>query len=455
MSPKQTTEPTLAKDATVKPVLTTVPPAATADTAPVRLSAGAAESGQILRRAPFSAIMPVPPAVPVVAPPMPMREAAPRQRDWAPASASRLQPRHKWLLASFFAMVVLPLIVSAGYLYLKAQDQYASTVGFSVQRESMDSAFSLVSGLASISGSSSPDTDIIYRYIYSQGLVSEVNAELDLQTIWNKAEGDIVFRLGAEQPIEDLVDYWQRMVKVHYDNSTRLIEVRVLAFDPDDARKIAALIFDKSTQMINRLNDAALQDAVRFSATELEKTRVDLVAARQAMTKFRNDHQLVDPTADAAAQMALVSSLEQSAAQTQIDLDLLTDTASPTDPRIPPLKRRLEVIEAQIKVERAKLGAGARPDGKAAMADIFADYEKLRVDQEFAEAAYQSARAAHEVALSEARRQSRFLAAHILPTMAESSRDPRRLVILATLALLLTLAWSIGSLIYYSLRDRR
>lgn len=368
---------------------------------------------------------------------------------------SRLRPRHIGVLVSFLSLVIAPLLVTVWYLYAKAADQYASTVGFSVRREDLDSAFSMISGLASLSGSSSPDTDIIYRYIYSQELVTEVDHELDLRTIWNKAEGDFVFSLGDETTIEDLIDYWEDMVTVNYDSGTRLIEVRVLAFTPEDARTITALIFEKSTAMINRLNDIALEDSVRFTKTELEKARESLFLARSAITEFRNTYQIVDPAADVAAQMALVSSLEQRKANTKIELDLLLGATSPDDPRIRSLERQIRVIDEQIRFERQKLGIGSNSEGSVAIADLLSDYERLKIDQEFAEGFYQSARAAHEAALSEAQRQSRYLAAHMTPTLAESSRFPKRLIILTVVGVFLVMVWSIGVLLFYSLRDRR
>jgi capsular polysaccharide transport system permease protein len=380
---------------------------------------------------------------------------SPTSRKWSPAMPSRIRKRHVGLIATFLGLVILPALVAAWYLYARAQDLYASTLGFSVQRENLDSAFSLISGLASISGSSSPDTDIIYRYIYSQTLVAEVDRDLDLRAIWSKAEKDFVFAIDKEGSIEELVDYWSRMVKVHYDNATRLIEVRVLAFTAEDAQLIAETIFRRSTQMINRLNDEALADAVSFTAAELEKSRQGLISARQAMTTFRQVNQLVDPAADVAAQMALVSSLEQSLAEAKIDLDLLRESTSVSDPRLPQLERRIEVIKAQIAAERAKFGVGIAGGEGAVMAELVSEYERLKVDQEFAEATYQAARAAHETALSEAQRQSRFLAAHILPTRAESARDPNRPLMLGVLVSFLLLFWATGALIFYSLRDRR
>mgnify|MGYP004226906087 FL=1 len=48
----------------------------------------------------------------------------------APARAARLRWRHWSLLGSFAVLVLLPAALAAWYLWTRAADQYASTVGF-------------------------------------------------------------------------------------------------------------------------------------------------------------------------------------------------------------------------------------------------------------------------------------------------------------------------------------
>ena len=79
----------------------------------------------------------------------------------------------------------------------------------------------------------------------------------------------------------------------------------------------------------------------------------------------------------------------------------------------------------------------------------------LSVDRDFAERAYVATLAAYDTAKAESQRTSRYLAAHIMPTTAEVSRFPERLSMLGLLALFLLLAWSVTTLIIYSLKDRR
>jgi capsular polysaccharide transport system permease protein len=371
------------------------------------------------------------------------------------ARPGRLRRRHVGLFLSFFLMVVGPALVSGWYLWVRAADQYASTVGFSVRKEEVSSAVELLGGITALSGSSSADTDILYEYIYSPRLVAEIDAALDLRAIWSRAAGDPLFAFTAPGTIEDLADHWRRKVRVSYDSGTHLIEVRVLAFEPGDAQRIAQAILVKSGEMINELNAIAREDTIRYAREDLDKAAVQLKAARVALTGFRNRTQIVDPTADVQSQTGLLAKLQEQLAEAMIDLDLMVPNMREGDLRLEQARARVTVTEARIAAERQKLGLGDGAGQGAVFATLVGEFERLSSDLEFAEESYRAARAAHDAALAEARRQGRYLAAHIAPMRAESARFPQRVTLLATLVSFLVLSWAMMALVYYSLRDRR
>ena len=249
------------------------------------------------------------------------------------------------------------------------------------------------------------------------------------------------------------MDHWGRQVRIYYDGGTGLIDLEILAFDPEDARAIAQMIFAESNAMINELSAVAREDAISYARDELEQAQARLTEARVALAEWRNENQTVDPTADTQGQMGLVTNLQAQLAEALIELDLLEDTARENDPRVTQAERRITVIEDRIAAERAVLGTDASTG--IAFADLVGEYERLRVDQEFAEQAYTTALAAFDGARNEARRQSRYLAAHVRPTLAEASEYPDRPAALATIAVFLFLTWTVLALIAYSLRDRR
>jgi capsular polysaccharide transport system permease protein len=372
------------------------------------------------------------------------------------AGPARTRPRHWLLLLSFVVCVLLPLAGAAWYLWTRAADQYASTVGFSVRREEVSSAIELLGGITALSGSSSSDTDILYEFLQSQKLVADIDAEMDLRSIWSRPRAtDPVFTFDPDGTIEDLVAYWPRMVRISYDGGSGLIEIRVLAFDPADATRIATEIFDRASEMINDLSAIAREDALRYAREELETAVERLKTAREAVTEFRNRNQLVDPAIDLQAQAGLIGTLQAQLAEAMIEVDLLSDTTSASDPRLIQAQRRVEVIEARLAAERDKLGLGTPDQQGEVLAQLVGEYERLSVDREFAERSYTAALAAYDAAQAEARRKSRYLAAHILPTTAESPRYPQRAMLLGLAGLFLFLTWAILALVIYSLKDRR
>jgi capsular polysaccharide transport system permease protein len=351
--------------------------------------------------------------------------------------------------------VLLPAALASWYLWARAADQYASTLGFSVRKENASSAVELLGGFTHLTGSSSADTDILYDYMHSQKLVSEIDADLDLRSLWSKPAGDPVFAFAAPGSIETLQNYWAKQVQVTYDNATRLIEIRVLAFDPADAQAIATALFGKSTAMINRLNDTARADALQFASGERDKAETRLKAARGALTAFRNRTQTIDPASDLQAQSGLLASLQSQLADALIDSDILAASTQNANARGTQAATRIKVIEDRITAERAKLGLGAAGGTSQVFATMVGEYERLSVDREFAETAYRAAQLAYEAALADARRQTLYLAAHITPTLAETAEFPQRQMILGTVVLFVLLAWSIVAMVYYSVRDRR
>lgn len=376
------------------------------------------------------------------------------------ARPARTRRRHWGALFSFLVLVVAPLVLTTWYLTERAAPRYVSVSGFSVRTEEVGSALDLLGSVTQLSGSSSSDTDILYQFIQSQELVARADEVLDLRTIWSKGDPDMdpVFSYHPPGTIEDLTKYWARMVGVYSDSGTGLIDLEVQAFTPEDATRLNEFIYDESSEMINRLSAIAREDATRYARDELETTVEQVKIAREQLTRFRNETQIVDPDASIQSQMGILSSLQSQLAQTLIDLDILTQSSATNDPRVTQARRRIEVTETRIAEERKKLGIGSGGSVSAegqAFADLVGEYERQLVDREFAEQSYAAARSSYDSAVAEARRQTRYLAAHVRPTRAESAKHPELYQLLGLVGLFVFLMWAILVMMAYALRDRR
>ena len=391
--------------------------------------------------------------------PAPKPKAKPKKEPKAPvppvAGPARMRKRHYRLAFSFVLLVLLPTIGAGYYLYTMAKDQFVSEVGFTVRREEAPLVSNLLTTLGNVSSSSSSDSDILFEYVRSQELVRRVDEEIDLRSLYGAVyDEDPLFGLDPDA-IEELVDYWQRVVRVSYAPSTGLLELEVRAFDPQTATRVARLVFSESSEMINELSQIARDDATRYAREDLERAQADLKALRQSLTEFRMRTQIVDPQAAIQGQMGLLASLQQQLGEALIEYDLLVGKAPENDPRILQVKGRLEAIRARIDQERQQFGQGGDVADGENYATMVARFEQLLVEREFAEQKYATAVANFDRAQTEAQRQSRYLAAYVGPTEAESAIYPRRLMIFLLVAFFSTIAWAILALVYYSLRDRR
>lgn len=374
------------------------------------------------------------------------------------AEPAEMKRRHWGLILSFLLVFVIPVTAVCIYLWTVAEDQYASTTGFTVRAEESGSASELLGGLASFAGASvSSDSDILYEFIRSQKLVRTIDEEVGLKEHFaSRWEEDPIFALSPDATMEDLVDHWGRIARISYDQSTGLIEVRILAFEPGIAQQITQQIMSASQTLINSLNEQARQDAMRYAIEDVEEAVSRLKEARQALTDFRTRTQIVDPDADIQGRMGVMNNLQQQLAEALIEFDLLTDSTNESDPRVVQAQRRIEVIRNRIADERENVttGSSERDQVGEDYPNLLAEYEGLMVDREFAEESYRAALTALEAARAKASRQSRYLATYIEPTLAETSEFPRRFILAGLAALFLLLGWSIMALVYYSIRDR-
>ncbi|MEP3640178.1 MAG: sugar transporter [Paracoccaceae bacterium] len=370
-----------------------------------------------------------------------------------------MRTRHWGLFLSFLLFVILPFAAICYYLWGVSHDQYSSTSGFTVRQEENAGAHELLGGIAQLTGGGGGGSDgnILYEFILSQELVQGVDATLSIKDHYSaRWEEDPLFAIWPDATIEELLWFWQRVVRISYDEGSGLIELRVLAYEPEMAQKIGQEIVRLSQAMINDLNEQARADALRYASADLEASVARLKDAREALTGFRTRTQIVDPEADLQGRMGVMNNLQQQLAEALIEFDLLAGTTRSGDPRLSQAESRIGVIRERIAQERLSFATDGGEDGSGTSdyPNLIAEYEGLVVDREFAEESYRAALAAFDVARAKASRQSRYLATFVQPTLSESSLFPRRWVMASLGGLFLLLSWGVMALVYYSIRDR-
>jgi len=275
------------------------------------------------------------------------------------ADPALAQPRHWFAGFGFILLVVAPTLLAAVYLTITAADRYGSRVAFSIRSNQASAPLEILGAVTQIGNSSVlTDGQVLYDFIRSQQIVETIAAQLPLEDYYNRAPDDWVFSLASGEPIEDLVDYWNRMIDVSLDPATGILAVEARAFTPAEAQTVATHILAASSDLVNRLSDTAREDAVRHASIELRAAEERLRSIRTRLRKFRDIEQEVDPSQNAKVAIGLVASLEEELSQARVQLGLLRGALDDSAPRIVLLQRRVDSLEARIAAERTRLGPG-------------------------------------------------------------------------------------------------
>lgn len=388
----------------------------------------------------------------------------------AAANVGKLRPkqvRRRLLLASLFLFVFVPGFLGGLYFAFIASERYVSGAGFAVRGvDGVASAggdfLGALTGLAS-TGTTTTDSYILMEFLQSRELVERLIGDYEFRQAYGNDSVDFLYRLDLDAPIEDVVDYWGWMITPSFDSTSGILNFEVEAFDPDDAQRIAALILKYSGELINRLSEEARYDAVKFSNEEVSKAEVRLRVVRNQLRNFREEENAIDPAKNAEVQIGLIGELEGRLIEVRSRLSVLKGTIDDSSPTVQQLKRQEAALMEQIAAKQGEIGgagpgaAGQATPGGARVAtplsSLLADYESLEVEKEFAQQAYVTALASLERARAEADRQQRYLAVFNTPSYPEDAIYPRRSLNIFLLFVALLAAWSIGTLIVYSVRD--
>lgn len=322
--------------------------------------------------------------------------------------------------------VILPTFLAAIYFLILAADRYESETRFAVRRASPP-ASGVLSELLQSSGPvrATDEAYAVDAYVRSRDAMENLVAHHGLDEAMSRAGLDPFWTfpgLFSSASKEAKFGQYLRLVSTTSDSTTGISTIRVEAFRPEDAQRLAGALLEGAEGMINRLNERAAADALASAEAQAAELKQRLEAAQSALVGFRTREEVVDPARLSLAVLQTIALLTVQVAETRASLAELERT-SPSSPQIGVLRRRIVAIEDQIVLERRKLGGN-----DDALAIVIAEYESLMLEREFSQRAYSTALAAVEAVKSENRKQRVYVERIVQPQLPDEARYPYRLL---------------------------
>lgn len=363
-----------------------------------------------------------------------------------------LSKKNKKLFIVYSCIVLIPLLVIVLYLIIFAKDRYESNSILLVKQvaETQVSDNSGLGALLGVANTSREDAQILKEYIRSRDMVEKLDQKLNLRKAFY-AQKDPLFALDKDASIEELVEYFNKVVKIELDEQTMMLAITSQGFTSDFSLKLNHEILNLSDEFINGVSKSIAQEQQSFAEKQYQEATKQLDEARRAVLVYQNENEIFDPELQAKAVATLISGLQTNLAQLKTEERTLLSYLTPEAPQVVALRSQIESVQKQIDSESDKLTS---PNNLKLNKNV-ADFEALKQQVLFATDLYKISLASLEKARLEASRKLKKLVVIAGPRLAEDSLYPRKVYISITSFILLNIIFGIGLLIHSIIREHR
>ena len=371
-----------------------------------------------------------------------------------PAHSQRPAPRRRLSRhVPFLLFVILPTLLTAGYLYGVAADQYVSEARFVVRGPAQQTPGALSSLLQTAGVSrAQDDTYAVQDYILSRDALREMVEQDEIRALFERPEADFLARFPnfyTHDSFEHLFKYYLSHVDVRMDSLTGVSTLTAKTFRADDSRRIAQALLAAGERLVNRMNDRERENALRDARKEvkLAEGRVQEVASRIA--DFRNRESLLDPNKQSVPILQGIVNLQTKLSSVKLEISQLQKT-SPNSPLLSGARQRALALQGQIDDSKGKITGT-----DSSLVPKIRDFDMLTLEQEFAYKQLASATTSLEVARVNADRQQLYLEAIVQPNAPDYAAFPRCFVTLAIVFATLLGVYAMGALLVAGAREHK
>jgi capsular polysaccharide transport system permease protein len=365
--------------------------------------------------------------------------------------ASLLKRFFRSLNIWLWAIVGVPTLVAGVYFFGIASNLYLSEAKFIVRSPKQVQTSTLGALLQTTGlGRTADDTAAVQEFIMSRDAVRKLERQDDLRAIFGRPEGDLVARFPGiltRSDFEALFWRYEYFISVETDTSTGVTSLRVKAFRPEDAQKIAAALLTYSEELVNELNERSRRDAIDTAQHEVDRAEQQISRIQSELTAYRVQQKMLDPKTTSLGVLELIGQMNTGLANARAQLGELLKN-SPNSPQIPLVKTRIASLEQLIAEERAKLSGETN-----SVVTTLTEYERLTLERELAEKVLASAFTSLEAARLEAQRQQLYLEPIAQPNLPDYPLYPKRIASFAMVLVSCLVAYGIVWLLVVSARE--
>lgn len=284
------------------------------------------------------------------------------------------------LLIALALTFVLPLTGSVVYYLLVASPGYSSEVRFIVR-----SSAPLLSRDRYAGESVEPkakivqDTAVLLNYLESPAVIQDLQKHVNLNEVFGRADIDFISRLPANATQEDVLRYWMRRHSTSVNPKSGIVELKVTAFTPAEARDLVKLVLQLSERQVNKLNSGMWNDLLISTQRDVDLATKEVSDLRGKLRDIQNDTGVFDVDLSAESIITVLTTIESNIADLRSRRLALGQSVKEGSPQLAEIDRRLAGLEEQARTLREKAAGSSSSAGNLASFSSIFDQTKLHL----------------------------------------------------------------------------
>lgn len=391
---------------------------------------------------------------------MPLQFLPPAQADSSPKALSTTFVSSKAVLKPFrgktytFWFVFLLCMLAAVYWGIIASDRYISESHILIQQTQMPATQTM--NLSSIlSGTSAPNrTDqMLFRdHLLSIDMMEKLDKKLSLREHYSDRRRDPISRMWYKDLSTEWF-YWYYLLRttVEFDEYAGVLVIRAQAFTPEQAHAITSMLVEEGERYMNDMVHKLAQEQVGFIEKQVEQVYERVMRARMAVVAYQNERNLVSPEGTAENLFGIVNALEGQLSSLNTQRNAALGYLNPKSPTVMDFDLQIAAVKNQISKEQARLTSSNRQ----MLNTTVEEFQRLKMNAEFAQEVYKTALASLEQARLDAARTIKMVSIIQSPTSPQYALEPRRIYNTVVFVVVTLIIFGIVSLIRAILRDHQ
>lgn len=341
------------------------------------------------------------------------------QRDLA----RRRRRRMTMLAARLFLFVLLPTLLVGWYYARIATPLYATISQFQIQTADGGNGGG-IGGLLGGSGMAvNTDSVAVQSYLTSRDAMLRLDRDKGFKRAYQDPAVDPIKRLAADATNEAAYSVYQNSVKIGYDPTEGMLNMEVIAPDPDLSREFSLALISYAEEQVDALTSRKRSDQMAGAIETYEDAEAKMLAAQQRVQTLQQRLGVLDPAAESSVVMGQVSQLERQLTEKQLELGQLLANPQPVQSRVAAVQGDIARLRELIAETRLQLteDSSSRTSLAAIGGELRVAEAELLTRQELLSAAA----AQMETARIEANKQVRYLSLSVSPIPPDEATYPK------------------------------